>query len=79
MGKYIFKKSFLGGSVVMNFLLSRRRGLDAWVGKVSNSLQYSCRENPMGRAAWWAMVHGVKESQMTEATEYAPVQSGNSS
>ena len=32
-----------------------------------------------GRAAWWAMVHGVTESQMTEATEYAPMQSGNSS
>ena len=21
-------------------------------------LQYSCLENPMGRGAWWAMVHG---------------------
>ena len=24
-----------------------------------NSLQYSCLENPMGRGAWWAPVHGV--------------------
>ena len=24
-----------------------------------NPLQYSCLENPMDRAAWWAMVHGV--------------------
>ena len=24
-----------------------------------NSLQYSCLENPMGRGAWWATVHGV--------------------
>ena len=22
-------------------------------------LQYSCLENPMGRGAWWATVHGV--------------------
>ena len=26
-------------------------------------LQYSCLENPMGRGAWWAVVHGVAESQ----------------
>ena len=31
-------------------------------------LQYSCLENPMGRGAWWATVHGVTESDMTEAT-----------
>ena len=24
-----------------------------------NPLQYSCLENPMGRGAWWATVHGV--------------------
>ena len=23
------------------------------------SLQYSCLENPVGRGAWWATVHGV--------------------
>ena len=28
-----------------------------------NPLQYSCLENPMDRAAWRAMVHGVAESQ----------------
>ena len=27
-----------------------------------NPLQHSCLENPMGRAAWWAAVHGVKKS-----------------
>ena len=31
-----------------------------------NPLQYSCLENPMGRGAWWATVHGVAESNMTE-------------
>ena len=24
-----------------------------------NPLQYSCLDNPMGRGAWWATVHGV--------------------
>ena len=31
-----------------------------------NPLQYSCLENPMGRGARWAMVHGVAESDRTE-------------
>ena len=26
-------------------------------------LQYSCLENPMDREAWWAAVHGIKQSQ----------------
>ena len=29
-----------------------------------NPLQYSCLENSMDRGAWWAMVHGVAESQI---------------
>ena len=28
-----------------------------------NPLQYSCLENPMGRGAWYAAVHGVAKSQ----------------
>ena len=28
-----------------------------------NPLQYSCLEKPMDREAWWAMAHGVAESQ----------------
>ena len=28
----------------------------------SNLLQYSCLEKPKERGAWWAMVHGVAES-----------------
>ena len=26
-------------------------------------LQYSCLENPIGRGAWWAVVHGVVKSR----------------
>ena len=32
----------------------------------SNPLQYSSLENSMDRGEWWAIVHGVKESNMTE-------------
>jgi len=32
-------------------------------GKHGNPLQYSCRDNPMDRAAWWATVHRVTKSQ----------------
>ena len=31
-----------------------------------NPLQYSCLENSMDRGAWWAIVHGIAESHMTE-------------
>ena len=39
-------------------------------GGHSNPLQDSCLENPMGRGAWWATVHGATESDMTEATQH---------
>ena len=32
-------------------------------GGHGNPLQYSCLENPMGRGAWQATVHGVAEGQ----------------
>ena len=28
----------------------------------SNPFQYYCLENPMGRGAWWAMVHKIIKS-----------------
>ena len=35
-------------------------------GGNSNSLQYSCLENPMDRGAWWAIVYCIAESDTTE-------------
>ena len=35
-------------------------------GGNGNSLQNSCMGNPMVRGAWWATVHGVAESDMTD-------------
>ena len=32
----------------------------------SNPLQDSGLENPMDRGAWWAIVHGIRESDRTE-------------
>ena len=38
-------------------------------GGHGNPLQYSCLENPMDRAAWWATdLRGHKEFDTTEAT-----------
>ena len=34
----------------------------------SNPLQYFCLENPMERGVWWAIVHRITKSQMTEET-----------
>ena len=37
-------------------------------GGHGNPLQYSYLGNPMDRGAWWTIVHGVSESDMTEET-----------
>ena len=31
-------------------------------GGDSNTLQYSCLENPVDKEDWWAIVHGVTKS-----------------
>ena len=35
-----------------------------------NLLQYTCLENSMDGGAWWATVHGVAKSQMTEQLHF---------
>ena len=35
-----------------------------------NPLQYSCLEDPLDRGAWWATIHSVAETDMTEAFNY---------
>ena len=38
-------------------------GYSAFTGEGNGKpLQYSCLENPVGRGAWWAAVHGVSQS-----------------
>ena len=40
-----------------------------------NVLQYSCLENLIDRGGWQATVHRVAESDMTEVTEHANMNS----
>ena len=40
-------------------------------GGPGNPLQYSGLENPVDGGAWRATVHGVAESDTTEATQHA--------
>ena len=39
--------------------------------EIGNPLHYSCLGIPMYRGSWWATVHRVTKSQMTEATAHA--------
>ena len=43
-------------------------------GGNGNPLQYSCLENPMGREAWRAIVHGITELDTTEMNGHARTQ-----
>ena len=40
-------------------------------GGHGNPRQHSCLENHMDRGTWRATIHGVSESDLTEATEHA--------
>ena len=43
------------------------RSSGEWNG---NLLQYFCLENPMDRGAWWAAVHEIAESGMTQRLQF---------
>ena len=57
------KKSLPAGDMDSILGLERSSG-----GGNGNPLQYPCLENPMGRGAWQATVHGVTESDTAEET-----------
>ena len=49
----------------------RRPGFDSWIGKIPWRQKWQptpvfLLENSMDRRTWWAPVHGVAESDMTE-------------
>ena len=73
----ITQESFPGGACGKEPACQCRRRkrlrFDPWIGKIhgeghGNPLRYSCLENPMDRGAWWAVVHGVEQSDTTEVT-----------
>ena len=69
--EYSLLLGFLGGSVVKNLpanagVMGSIPGLGISPGEGNGSpLQYFCLGIPMGRGAWWAIVHGVTEESDT--------------
>ena len=68
---------FPGGAVVKNLPANAGDATDAvsipGCGRSSevgngNLHKYSCLENSMDRGSWWATVHGIAESNVTEHT-----------
>ena len=70
---------FPGGSVIKKKILPTNSGdpKDSGLipgserspgGRNGNPLQYSCLRITTDRGAWWATVHGVAESEVTEHT-----------
>ena len=67
----LMTKGFPGGSVVKNPPANAGTTGDSGSiprsgrsprGGHGNPLQYSCRENPVDRGAWWAIFHRIAKS-----------------
>ena len=63
--KYVSNKASLMAQMVKNLpVMWEIPGSGRCPGEGNgNPFQYSCLENPMGRGAWWATVHGLAKSQ----------------
>ena len=69
-------RGFAGDSVVKNLPASAgNMGLIPGLGRSPGEgngypFQYVCLENSMDREAWWAMIHGVTQSQTRLSDEH---------